>query len=135
MSAQKGPNAGCPWLTEGTAATALGADVSATVNVSDSGEGVCKFSGEPGSAESLEIMVSKASLPTCPVGSRELNGIGNEATRCAHGRGVEMISSRVRDFHFTVTMASRRKKSDAKPDDPQNDSLEQVAEQVAGSLY
>ena len=135
MSSEKAATAGCPWLTEGTAATALGVDVLATVNVSDSGEGVCKFSGKPSSADSLEIMVSKASLPTCPEGSRELKGIGNEAMRCTHGHVVEMISSRVRDLHFTVTITSHRQKNDAKADELQNDPLEQVAEQVAGSLY
>lgn len=134
---------GCPWLTEGTAATALDGDVSVTVNMSNRdpailAEGSCKFSRDQG-PDSLEIVVSKAALPLCPQGSIELKGIGNEATRCSppgtHGHGVEMISSRVRDLHFTVTLASHRQKGDPKADDPQNDALDQVAEEVAGSLY
>ena len=127
---------GCPWLTEGSAAHALGGDVSVTAKVSDMGEGRCSFAREQ---QSLEILVSKAALPTCPPGSTALKGIGNEALSCRHGEehsdNVEMISSRVRDFHFTVMLTTSGEKMPAKPDDPHNDALEQVAEQVAGSLY
>jgi hypothetical protein len=45
-----------------------------------------------------------------------------------------MISSRVRDLYFTVTLASRGQKNSPKAD-VQNDAPEQIAEQVAGSLY
>lgn len=125
---------GCPWLTQGSAAKALGGEVSVTVDVSHSDEGVCKFSSQSGPPDSLEILVSKAVLPACPPESTELKGIGNQATRCSHpgthGQAVEMVSSRVRDIYFTVTHASRAKKSD-----PQDDALEQIAEQVAGNLY
>ena len=137
-SMDHGPT-GCPWLTEGTAATELGGDVSVTAKVSDMGEGFCTFSRKDGSADSLEILVSKAALPACPAGGTPLKGIGNEAMRCMHGEprnsGMEMLSSRVRDFHFTVTLTTRVPKPPALPADPQNDALEQIAEQVAGSLY
>jgi hypothetical protein len=129
---------GCPWLTAGTAVKALGGDVSATVTMANALEGACRFSAGPGSHDYLEIQVSKAVLPACPAGSPELKGIGNQATRCAspgsHGHGIEMISSRVRDLYFTVTLASRGQKNSPKAD-MQNDALEQIAEQVAGSLY
>jgi hypothetical protein len=46
-----------------------------------------------------------------------------------------MVSSRVRDLHFTVTLTTREQKSQAKPADLQDDALEQIAEQVAGNLY
>ncbi|HTY82867.1 MAG TPA: hypothetical protein VMB19_01545 [Silvibacterium sp.] len=130
---------GCPWLTEGSAAHALGGDVSVTADVSDMGEGICKFARKQGSTDFMEILVSKAGLPACPPGSVALKGIGNEALTCRHGesRGdsVEMINSRVRDFHFTVTLTVRGQKGSSKSDDPQNDALEQVAEQIAGNLY
>jgi hypothetical protein len=130
---------GCPWLTEGSAAHALGGEVSVTVKVSDMGEGLCSFARRQGAADSLDILVSKAALPVCPSESTSLRGIGNEALTCrphgSRGEAVEMISSRVRDFHFTVTLTTRNQKTPPKPDDPQNDAVEQIAEQIAGNLY
>ncbi len=129
----------CPWLTQGSAAKALGGDVSVTVNVSDSGEGLCRFARRQGFSDSLEIQVSEAALPLCPPESFSLKGIGNEATRCkltaSHGESAERISSRVRELHFTVTFTSHEQKSATKSPDAQDDALEQVAEQVAGNLY
>lgn len=131
--------AGCPWLTEGNAAHALGGHVSVTANVANTGEGSCKFSRQAGSPGSLEIFVSKASVAACPAESLKLLGVGNEAVRCklssSHGEAAERVSSRVRDLHFTVTLVSRPQKNSSKPPDPQDDALEQIAEQVAGNLY
>lgn len=131
-------NTGCPWLTEGSAAHALDGDVIVNTQVSE-GQGSCNFSRLQGPPDALEIAVSKAGLPVCPAGSTVLRGIGNEASSCRHtgphGDSVEMISSRVRDLHFTVTLTAPRQKNSAKADDPQNDALEQIAEQVAGNLY
>ena len=105
-ASQAKPPVVCPWLTVGTAAKMLGGDVSVAVNVSDSGEGSCKFNREQGSPDTLEIVVSKATLAGCPVDSIPLRAIGNEAVLCRHadprGEAVQMISSRVRDQHFTV---------------------------------
>jgi hypothetical protein len=129
----------CPWLSPGSAATALGGDVSVTVNVTNLSEGSCRFSRQQGSHDSLEIAVSMASLPTCSGEHTTLRGIGNEAARCrfagAHGEAVEMVSSRVRDEHFTVTLTWRGPKAAAHSPDEQDDALEQAAEQVAGNLY
>ena len=130
---------GCPWLSEGSAATALHGDISVTVNVPNTSEGSCKFSRQQAPVDSLQILVSKTTLTACPAESMKLLGIGNEAARCklhgSRGEAVEMVSSRVRDLHFTVTLISRGQKRPAKSPDPQQDALEQVAEQVAGSLY
>jgi len=132
------PQTGCPWLTEGSAAHALGGEISASVKVAE-GQGTCTFSRQQVPMDSLEISVSKAALPACPSGSTSLRGIGNEALTCrhggAHGDMVEMVSSRVRDQNFTVTLTTRSQKNAGKADDPQNDALEQVAEQIAGNLY
>jgi hypothetical protein len=137
-SPQNSLKSSCPWLTQGTAAWALGGDVSATVNMSTSAEGSCKFSRLQGPPDSVEIVVRKTALPACPAASLELKGIGNQATRCScpasHGEDVEMISSRVRDLYFTVTLASRGQRSASKPD-RQNDALEQISEEIAGNLY
>src|SRR5277367_4497399 len=76
--------AACPWLTHGTAAKTLGGDVSVVLNVSDSGEGSCKFSREQAPPEVLEIVVKKSDLPGCPSDGVALRAIGNEATMCRH---------------------------------------------------
>ena len=129
----------CPWLTQGSAATALGGDVSVTVSVLSTGEGTCKFKVQHGSLNSLEIMVSKTKLPNCPAESTKLIGIGNEAVRCTFpssiGETVEMVSGRVRDVHMNVTLTTHGENAPATPSARPGDVLEQIAEQVAGYLY
>ena len=129
----------CPWLTQGSAVRMLGGDVSVAVHVSDAGEGSCNFvrKQEPGAF--LKIEVSKAALPSCGADSTKLRGIGNEAMRCrlagSSGKDAEMISSRVRDLHFTLTLALQGKDSAASSADVQQDAFERIAEQVAGNLF
>src|SRR5580704_1292121 len=72
----------CPWLSVGSAAHALGGDVSVTVNVANLNEGSCRFLRSAGPGDFLEIHVAKDSPATCPAGAMQLRGIGNEATRC-----------------------------------------------------
>lgn len=140
---QNSPRSGsqtiCPWLTQGSAVRALGGDVSITVSVSSTGEGSCEFKVQHETLNSLEIIVSKAKLPTCPAESAKLIGVGNEAVRCrllgSNGKTTEMVSSRVRDVHMTVTLTTYGEKIPAETSDRQRDILEQIAEQVAGSLY
>ena len=92
----------------------------------------------------LKLEVSKATLPSCGANGTKLKGIGNEAMRCrlpgSTGANAEMISSRVRDLHFTLTLMPSGKKSPANApgtqnDAPQDDDLEQIAELVAGNLF
>jgi hypothetical protein len=122
----------CPWLTQGSASSLLGGDVSINVHVSDTGAGSCRFLRPH---DSLEILVSKAALASCPTGSIALRGIGNQAARCSHSGGVDMISGRVRDLHFTVTRTAHGQKRPVKLPDAQQDALEQIAEQIAGNLF
>jgi hypothetical protein len=124
----------CPWLTQGSASRVLGGDVSTRVSVSDIGEGSCRFLREQRSPGSLKILVSKRALASCPSQSTELKGIGNQAAMC-RVKGVDMVSGRVRDLYFTVTLTSRGQKSPAKLPDAQEDALEQIAEQIAGNLF
>jgi hypothetical protein len=128
----------CPWLTPGSAAKMLGGDVSMKVSLSDTGKSSCRFLQE-GSRDSLEILVSKAALASCPPGSKALTGIGNQAARCkapgSHSGGADMVSGRVRDLYFTVTHTSRVMKRPVKLSEGQEDPLEQIAEQIAGNLY
>lgn len=129
---------GCPWLTQGTAARALGGDVSVTVQMANKVEGSCRFLRND-SSSSLKVLVRKADGFTCPTASAKLRGIGNEASRCkisgSRGEEVEMINSRVRDLYFAVTRSARRGRTSTKTTDLQDDPLEQVAETVAGNLY
>ena len=127
----------CPWLTAGSAARVLGGDVSVSLTEMDSNAGACRFSRLDGSQNALDIMVGKELANTCPADSPKLVGIGNEATRCripaARGDAAEMLSSRVRDLHFSIVL--REPKRSAKPADTQEDALEQLGEQVAGNLF
>jgi hypothetical protein len=129
---------GCPWLTLGTAAKALGGDAHVTVTMINSIEGSCRFLRQ-NSSDSLTIQVSKSDFPMCHGAGVKLLGIGNEAVRCMdsglRGEEVERIRSRVRDLYFDVTHNSHREKASAKGTDLQNDALEQVAEAIAGNLY
>jgi hypothetical protein len=129
----------CPWLTAGSAARALGGDVSVNVSATQNNDGSCNFLKLQDSRNSLEVQVSKASLAGCPGEHTSLVGIGNEAAKCRlpgpHGVTVEMVNSRVRDVHFNVTLTVVDRRVSAKsPDEPEM-PLEQIAEQVAGNLY
>jgi hypothetical protein len=127
----------CPWLTAGSAAHALGGDVSVTTTVTNSNAGSCRFSRLDGSPSALEIVVGKDVTGACPADSLKFTGIGNEATRCripaTRGDTAEILSSRVRDLHFSIVL--REQKHLAKPADTQDDALEQLGEQVAGNLF
>jgi hypothetical protein len=129
----------CPWLTQGSAARALGGDVLVTVDVPNTVEGSCRFSRQGGSSNSLEILVSKSAAPKCPTEVMVLRGIGNQAVRCkdagSHGVVTEIINSRVRERNFSVTMMVHGQNNAAKTPESQDDALEQIAEQVAGNLY
>jgi hypothetical protein len=136
---QTSSHIGCPWFTEGSAAKMLGGGVSVTASVSNTGEGSCRFARQQGPSTSLEILVSKNSLHSCPAGSVKLTGIGNEAAECrlpaSHGEAAKMVSSRVRELHFTVTLTDHAQRASAKLMDGEDDVLAQIAEQVAGNLY
>jgi len=121
----------CPWLTQGSAAKYLGGDVSLKLSSPDTPKRFCRFVQEQ-SQESLEILVSKDALISCPAASAALRGVGNQASRCkAPGAHSEMVTGRVRDSFFTITHSSRTKKTSS----AQDDALAQIAEQVAGNLF
>jgi hypothetical protein len=145
MPAKLSAATNCPWFTKGSAETTLGGTVSATVQVSDSGEGSCTFTREQATTKDefkdvLKISVQKAPpQPSCPAGSPKLAAIGNEAVTCMLRRppeeSVEMIVSRVRELHFTVSLTTHKQKRPATNPNEPDDTLEQVAEQVAGNLF
>jgi hypothetical protein len=129
----------CPWLAQGSASRVLGGEVLETVSVSDTDEGSCRFLRRQSPLGDLKVVVSKTVVASCPAGSTELKGIGNRAARCnapgSHSGGVAMISGRVRDLHFAVTLSTPGQKKPVKMPDVQEDALEQIAEQIAGNLY
>lgn len=133
------PQATCPWLTAGSAARALGGNVSVSVSGTQDNDGSCKFLKLQDPHDSLQVQVSKASLGSCTAEHTRLVGIGNEAAKCAlpgsHGETVEMVTGRVRDVHFDVTLTVVNRRVPAKSPDEAELPLEQIAEQVAGNLY
>ena len=119
----------CPWVTQGSAAKALGGEVSATIEISESGEGSCSFTRITDSAITLSIVVSKSTLLSCGADGTALKGIGNEAARCtipgsdsgSKNQEAEMISARVRDMHFTITLKTNEPDNPGKPADPHDE--------------
>jgi hypothetical protein len=140
LSPRKSGAGVCPWVTQGSADVVLGGDSAAAVQVSASGEGVCSFRlDQGGSASTLKVTVRKVAEGSCPAGSPELKGIGNEATICTVRRSrsevVETIFSRVREMHFTVSITIRQKSSQPPEVGHFEDGIKQIAEQVAGNLF
>jgi hypothetical protein len=131
--------AACPWVTQGSAAKALGAEVSVALNLIASGEGSCTFSHMQKPGEFLKVEVSRSALPSCSADGTKLKGVGNEAMRCtlpgSGDKSGEMISGRVRDLHFVVILVSGLKKAPASSAEAQDDALELIAEQIAGNLF
>jgi hypothetical protein len=130
---------GCAWLTEGSAASLLGGEVAPTASLSDSGEGSCKFMRRQEPFDSLEVTISKSALPTCPPNSTNLVGVGNPTSMCkisgAHGLTAVLISGRVRDFYFTVSVDYSKRKAPPQTTELREDLMAQVADQVAGNLF
>jgi len=130
---------GCAWLTDGSAAGLLGGEVTPTASLSDTGEGSCKFVRRQEPLDSLEVTVSKTALPTCSPDSTNLKGVGNPTSMCkilgARGLTAELISGRVRDFYFTLTIDFSKRKTPPQTTEIREDLMVQVADQVAGNLF
>jgi hypothetical protein len=130
----------CPWLATGTAAAVLGGPPQLQLKMMSATEGSCTFEFAQGTLTSaLEIVVSSQKLPACAPGSEEVAGVGNEATTCqAKGPGGELrttIESRVRSLHFRTTLTVHSKAPAPNAAQEQKDSIERIAEAVAGSLF
>lgn len=125
----------CPWLTKGTAVAALGGEVTTRIVAPESMKGSCSYSLLTSPAASIEVVVDTSPLPACPANATALKGIGNEALRCkipAKPNEREMISGRVRNHYFTVTI---RATTHATSNSEESDWLQRIAEQVAGNLF
>ena len=128
----------CPWLTQGSAAAVLGGGVTSMVRIAQSGEGSCTFTRQDGPKDVLKIVVSKGPLESCPAESGKPKGIGNEAGLCKIQRSpneaVQLLVSRVRDFHFTVSLSVHADALQTAMSHAE-EAVKQIAEQVAGNLF
>jgi hypothetical protein len=115
----------CPWLTEGSAAKALGGDVDVIMNVTSSTQGTCTFVKTSHPQEQLKVLVGAGNIPSCPAGSARVIGVGNQASRCHLPHSAQMISGNVRAVDMAITLSGNQPE----------DALQQIAEQVAGNLF
>jgi hypothetical protein len=136
----------CPWLSTGSAETALGGDIKLTAQSESNWQGSCHFTRlTGGSSRSIDIQISKVKMHPCPDGSPKVEALGNEAVQCIRpgpsGGQMNTIAGRMRDAYFEITMtgvpdATREEPASARPVDPYSATLlERIAEQVVGNLY
>ena len=135
----------CPWLSTGSARTALGGDVTVTAHSQSNWEGSCRFARQAaGVTQAIDIQVSKVNSHPCPDGGMKLKALGNEAVRClgstSSGQRAEIIAGRVRDAYFVITATGLSQSEYAPPMEHSADTygaslIERLAEQVVGNLY
>jgi hypothetical protein len=115
----------CPWLTEGSAAKVLGGEVHAILNVASPTQGTCTFVKTARPQEQLKVLVGAGNIPACPAGSAKVIGVGDQASRCHLPHSAQMISGNVRTVDMAITLSGNQS----------DDAIQQIAEQVAGSLF
>lgn len=131
--------AACPYLNSETAGGVLGGTVQVTVTPgpSNSGDAVCEFKRESGTA-TLRIEVKtmtnwRTGFPTflaqCGPHPDTLRGIGNEAQGCGAGKSSYQILSRVRGQSILVRVTS------AELPERMREQARKIAEAVAGFLF
>jgi hypothetical protein len=136
----------CPWLSVGTASTALESEVTAAVHSDNNWSGSFLFTTTiQHDIRSLEILVGKSDPHACPPGSTALTAIGNQAWRCqtaaAQKQIIDIVTGRVRDAWFVVKMTNVPDASKPESDVPHGSDrfgaplIEKIAEQVSGSLF
>jgi hypothetical protein len=132
----------CPWLNSGTAAKALGAERAATAHSDSNWSGSCRFSTQTNPPRAIEISVGKADSHPCGANGTSVGRLGNEATLCsvrgADGQKSQVLTGRVRDAWFVVTMTMPHTASGNSPsgsEDADSSLIRFLAEQVTGNLY
>ncbi len=145
----------CPWMNAATAGGFLGGDVQITVTgVNEDGDATCQFTRAGGSATGAMLRVEVHTMPhpapdfagylaQCGAGGLALKGIGNQAVHCiastGANKGEELIVGRVRERAFVITIKAewitRAPTSPTKTRNQISDDSENIAEQVAGSMF
>jgi hypothetical protein len=145
----------CPWMNAATAGGVLGGEVRSLVTgLTPAGDATCEFVRPGGSGAEAMLRIAVHTMPhlaqdyagyvaLCGAGAVKLRGIGNEAVRCiaqsGSSKGEELIVGRVRDRAFVITIKAEwigeKPPSATKTRNPMSDDSENIAEQVAGSLF
>jgi len=145
----------CPWMNAATAGGFLGGEVQMTVTaVTDDGDATCQFARQVSSGANAMLRIAVHTMPQasqdytgylalCGAGAIPLKGIGNEAVQCiprsGASKGEELIVGRVRDRAFIITIKAewiaQPPSSPTKTRNPISDDSENIAEQVAGSMF
>jgi len=140
----------CPWMNAATAGGFLGGEVQSAISgVTPDGDATCEFS--LGSRSMMRIAVYTMAqthkefsgyLALCGTKAVALKGIGNEAVRCVptsgKSKGNELIIGRVRNRAFVIAIKAEwtaHPPTPTKTRNPISDDSENIAEQVAGSMF
>ena len=141
----------CPWMNSATAGGFLGGEVQTTVTgVNEDGDATCEFMRD--ASTTLRIAVHTMThvaqdyptyLAQCSASTIALKGIGNQAIQCMRNdgtpKGEELIVGRVRNRAFVITIKAQfislPRTSSTKTRNPISDDSENIAEQVAGSMF
>ena len=135
----------CPWMNAATAGGFLGGDVQmAVTGFTADGDATCQFTR---AGKMLRIAVHTMPeiskefpgyLAQCGANAVTLKAIGNQAVQCMN-KGEEVIAGRVRERAFVITIKAewitRPPTSPTKTRNPISDDSENIAEQVAGSMF
>jgi len=135
----------CPWLNVATAAGFLGGPVSLEMHSAGGDEMACIFRLTEGTTlRRLEISVQEttktlvAVKAQCTSTPMPMKAIGNEAILCAadsSGLKREQVVGRVRDKIFMVKLSDRAERDPALLKKTMDNTVERIAEQVAGALF
>lgn len=141
----------CAWLNAATAGGVLGGLVASTVVHTTPQDTTCDFTRSQGTALfSLQIAVHTmtafekefpAYLGLCSTSAISLRAVGNEAVECTRRDGhdlvTEQVIGRVRDRAFILkwSMPKSNQGAGTQSQDEIRETIRNVAEQVAGSLF
>jgi hypothetical protein len=132
-----GGDAVCPWLTEGSAVKALGGNVRVVLSLTNASQGSCTFVSTAHPHDQLRVIVGAVGVPSCPSGSEQVVGVGSGASRCRLPipEQAQMVSGRVRAVHMAITLSGAGNAMAAMSLNRNDDTIQQIAEQVAGNLF